>query len=258
MRTLLFYIFLSSLFAQPEVPGDQCLGGALIAIQQDSITTKFNEKIITMHLAPGVEIWRRGVDLPNTQRLVLGDEIYVQCTRPGVASIVAAVEKGDSVELVPHHIVESRYCGGYLVAVTKDTLSVNNDYGICVIHLKAGAEIWRGEVFHDTSALKLGDVIDASATVVYPSQELIADEVLANLTITEGTVVSVRPDRIVVDQYPGADKHSAYARGHVTVLYDRRTEFDVDLGQLKKGANVRAVGLDLGHNTFRATPIVVE
>jgi hypothetical protein len=215
-----------------------------------------------MHLTPDAEIWRRGVDLDSIHQLVVGDEIYLKCTRAAdgtvVASVVAAAEKGNGMELVPHHIVESRYCGGYLVAITKDTLSVKNDYGICVIHLNAGAEIWRGEVFHDTGALKLGDVIDANATVVYPSQRLIADEVLANITITEGTIVSVRPDRIVVNQYPGADKHSAYARGHITVLFDKRTEFDLDAGELKKGSDVRAIGLDLGHNTFRATSIVVE
>src|ERR1700719_3623024 len=100
MRPLLFCIFLSSLCAQPEVPGDQCLGGTLASIQQDSITTKFNEKIVTMHLAPDVEIWRRGVDLESIQQLVVGDEIYLKCTRAVsgavVASIVAAVEKDDA------------------------------------------------------------------------------------------------------------------------------------------------------------------
>jgi hypothetical protein len=262
MRTLLlFCIFLSSLSAQSEVPGDQCLGGRLISIQQASITMKFNPKIITMNVAPDAEIWRRGVDLESIHQLVVGDEIYLKCTRAAdgtvVASMIAAAEKDDGVDLVPHHIVESRYCGGYLVTVTKDTLSVKNDYGTCVIHLKADAEIWRGEIFHETSALKLGDVIDANAMVVYPSEELIAEEVFANITITEGTIVSIRSDRIVVDQYPGAGK-SAYPRGHVTVLYDRRTEFDLSAGELRKGMDVRAIGLDLGRNTFRATSIVIE
>ena len=41
--------------AQPEpdkIPGDQCLGGTLVSVQPDSITLKFNEKIVTMRLAP--------------------------------------------------------------------------------------------------------------------------------------------------------------------------------------------------------------
>jgi hypothetical protein len=172
--------------------------------------------------------------------------------------MVAAVETGDSVRLEPHHIVEYRVCGGYLAAVTKDTLSVTSDDGVCVMRVNAGTEIWRGEIFHDTNALKLGDVVDARVTVAYPSGELTAEEVWANITITEGTIVSVRPDRIVVNQYRGADKHSAYARGHVTVLFDARTNFDFDGGKLKTGGTVRAVGLDLGHDMFRATMIVLE
>jgi hypothetical protein len=265
MQALLFVCIglslLTSLSAQSEIPGDQCMGGTLIAIQQDSITTKFNEKILTYGLAPGVEVWRRGVDLEGIHLLVVGDEVYLKCMRAAdgavVASIVAATEKDDGVELVPHHIAAIRVCGGHLIAIARDKLSVRNDDGICVIHLKAGAEIWRGEFFQDTSALKLGDAVDARVTVTYPSRELVAEEVFANFTVTYGTIRSVRRDRMVVDQYPGADKDSAYARGHVTVLFDKRTRF-VDGVQPKKGSNVNALGLDLGHHSLRATTIVVE
>src|SRR5580698_8869793 len=102
MRTLLLGIFLSSLSAQPEVPGDQCLGGTLVSIQQDAITTKFNQKIVTMRLAADAEIWRRGVDLESIHQLVVGDQIYLKCTRADggsvVASIVAAVEEDDAID----------------------------------------------------------------------------------------------------------------------------------------------------------------
>jgi len=124
---------------------------------------------------------------------------------------------------VPHHIEEIRVCGGYLVAIVKEKLSVRNDDGICVIHFKPGVEIWRGEIFHDTSALKLGDVVDARVTVTYPSGELVAEEVFANIKITEGTIVSIRSDRIVVK-----DGHLPYLHRHVTVLFDRCTVFDLD------------------------------
>jgi hypothetical protein len=247
----------ASLSAQSEVPGDQCLGGTLIAIQQDSITTKFNDKILTYKLAPDAEIWRRGVDLENIHQLLVGDEIYLKCTRAAdgavVAAIVAATEKDDGVDLVPHHIEEIRVCMGQLIAIGQDSLSAKNDKGICVIHLKPGAKIWRGEIFHDTSALKLGDDIGARVTVAYPSGELMAEEVEANVASTEGKIVSVRSDRIVV-----RDWHLPYLRGHVTVLLDRRTVFDLDGRELKKGAIVRAVGLNLGSKTFRATSVVLE
>src|SRR5580693_8404213 len=84
--------------AQTAVPPDQCPGGFLIGVQPDSITTKFNDKITTLHLAPGAEIWSRGADLTSTSQLVLGDEIYLRCTRaqtdtPVLAEIVAASER---------------------------------------------------------------------------------------------------------------------------------------------------------------------
>jgi len=141
-------------------------------------------------------------------------------------------------------------CIGQLVAIGKDTLSAKNENGICVIHLKPGAQIWRGEIFHDTSALKLGDEVSARVVVGYPGGELTAEEVEANVAKAEGTIVSMRPGRMVVKE----DR----VRGHVTVLFDSRTAFDLDQGKLKKGAYVLAVGLDLGHLTFRATSIVVE
>jgi hypothetical protein len=246
---------LTSLSAQTEVPGDQCLGGTLISIQQDSITTKFNEKIITMHLGPDAEIWRRGVDLASIQQLVVGDEIYLKCARGAgedvVASIVAAVQQDSGVDLTPHDIREIQVCGGSLVAIGTDTLSMRNHKGICVVHLKPDTEIWRGEIFHDTSALKLGDDVMARVSVDYPSGDLIADgEVYANLTKAEGPVVEMRPDRIVVDE--------GHWHQRITVFFDRRTKFDTDSGELKKGVTVMAIGLELSRYKFRATSIVVE
>ncbi len=236
-----------------EVPGDQCLGGDLIAIQQNSIVLKFNEKIMIMRLAPDAEIWRRGVYLESIHQLVVGDNIYLACTRSVedgavMASLVAAVERGDAVRMVRHNVAEYRACGGILAAIAKDSISVKSDDGVCVMQVNANTEIRRGEIFHDTSGLKLGDEISARTAVEYPGGELIAEQVDANIAIAEGTIVAVRSDRIVVNEHPG----------HVTVLFDARTHFDLDGGTLKKGATVRAVGLDLGHDTFRASTIVVE
>jgi hypothetical protein len=256
-------VFLGSLAGQSQVPADQCLGGELVAIQPDSIVLKFNEKITIMRLAPDAAVWRRGVYLESIHRLALGEDIYLACTRSGedgtvMASLVAAVEKGDAVRMVPHNVAEYRACGGILAAIAKDAISVKSDDGVCVMQINANTDIWRGDIFHDTSGLKLGDEITARSVVEYPGGELIAEQVDANITITEGTIVAVRADRIVVSQYPNADKRSAYPRGHVTVLFDAHTNIDLAGGELKKGAIVRAVGLDLGHDTFRASTIVVE
>lgn len=255
MRTLLLGLaFVGSLAAQSEVPTEQCLGGWLISIQADSITLKFNERITTFRLAPDAEIWRHGTDVESIHQLVLGDEIYLKCIRSGdgavIASIVAAVEEGHGVDMEPHHLKDISVCIGHLVAFTKDTLSVKNDKGVCVIHLTADAKIWRGEIYHDTSVLKLGDEVGARVVVGYPSGELTAEEVDANVAKAEGKIVSMRPDRILVKE----DR----VRGRTTVLLDSGTAFDLDQGKLEKGAFVLAIGLDLGHNTFRATSVVVE
>jgi hypothetical protein len=260
MRILLLgLLFVGGLAAQSEVPTEQCLGGWLVSIQQDSITLKFNEKINTYRLAPDAEIWRHGTDVESLQQLVPGDEIYLKCTRGDdravIASVVAAVEEGHVVEMVPHHLKEITVCMGHLVAVTKDTLSMKNDKGVCVVQIPPGLEIWRGELYHDTSALKLGDEVGARVVVGYPNRELTAEMVEANVAKAEGKIVSLRSDRMVVKQC--SERHTSCPGGHMMVLLDARTAFDVDQGELKKGATVLAIGLDLGHNSFRATSIVV-
>jgi hypothetical protein len=139
---------------------------------------------------------------------------------------------------------------GHLVAVTEDTILVKNDDGVCQFHVNPGTEIWRGEIYHDTSALKLGDEVGSRVTIGYPNREMTADWVEANVTTAEGKIVSVRPDRLVVKE----DR----VHRRTTVVIDSRTALDLDQGQLKKGVTVLAVGLDLGHNSFRASSIVVE
>jgi uncharacterized protein DUF5666 len=251
MRTLLLGLaFVGTLAAQPDVPTERCLPGTLLSIQPDSITLKFNERITTFRLAPDAEIWRRGTDVASLKQLVVGDDVYLKCSQSGeevVASVVAAVEAGGQVDMEPHHLKEIAVCMGHLVAITKDTLSMKNDAGVCVVHIPPGIEIWRGEIYHDTSALKLGDEVGARATIGYPDRELTAESVEANVAKAEGKIVSVASDRIVVKD-----------RGRVTVLFDSRTALDLDQGELKKGAYVLAIGLDLGHNSFRATSIAVE
>ena len=253
-----FVPILAAQWSPDEISPYQCLGGTLLSVRQDSITLKFNEKIVTTRLAPGAEIWRRGVDLDSLRQLVPGDSIYMKCTRSPdngagdvVASMVAAVEKDDGVELAPHHIVEIRVCIGRLVASTKDTLSLKNDRGICVIHTTPETKFWRGEIFNHHSAFQLGDEVSARVAVNYPGGELIADgQVEANVAKAEGKIVSVMPDRIMVkeDRVPG----------YATVLLGPHTSIDLNLGPMKRGAYVMAIGLELGKHTLQATSISIE
>lgn len=255
---LSFFVVLScmaELDAQTKVPQDQCLGGRLTTVQSQSITLKFNDRITTFSIAPGAEIWRRGADLDDIHQLVLGDEIYLKCTRTGdggpvTASVVAAVEPNDGVNLVPHHITEVSVCIGRLVAIGGNTLSLKNESGGCVIHTNAQTTFWRGEDYHDASAFRLNDQVSARVTVTYPGRVLTADFVEANVDKAEGKVVMAESDRIVVQEFR--------SRRRVTVLRDARMSIEQGSGWPSKGAQVMVTGLDLGHDTIRASRLWVE
>ena len=118
--------------AQVPVPPDQCLGGNLIGIQPDSVTSKFNNKISTYRFAPGAEIWSRGTDVESPMQLTIGDQVYIRCTRmeangPVLITVFAAVEQDDAISLEPHHIKAISVCMGKLVTRTPDTLSLKSE-----------------------------------------------------------------------------------------------------------------------------------
>jgi len=261
--SLLLIAFASFAAGQAEERA-QCLGGTLISSQRDSITTKFNEKILTYRVTPETELWRRGVDLKSPLEFVAGDDITLKCAATPapdgtpIATIIASALPDDVVYMESHNLHEIRVCIGELIDVQPATLTLKNDNGVCVVQVPAGMDIWRGKVYHDTSALKIGDEVSVRGQVNFPSGELTAELVEANVTKTEGTIISAAKDFIVVDQYPGADPDSAYAKGQITVLIDGDTEFEQgSAADLKKGVDVMAVGLDLGPTQFQATRVWV-
>jgi hypothetical protein len=253
--SVILLICAANLAAQIDVAGDQCLGGSLTAIQPQSISLKFNGRITTMPIAPNAEIWRRGTDLDSIHQLAIGDQIFLKCTRardgdPVMATVVAAVEPGDGVRLVPHHITEVSACVGRLIAIANDTLTVQNDRSGCVIHTNAQTTFWRGGTYRDARAFQLGDEVSAGVTVSYPGRVLTAEHVEANVAKVEGTVVSAQPDRIVVRDFRSHER--------VTVLRDAGMRIEQGAGWPAKGAEVMVTGLDIGHNTIRAARIWVE
>lgn len=243
-----FAVFISLALAS-AAHADNCLGGWLVALQDDSVTLKFNDKINTYRVTPATEIWRRGVDLESPQQLVTGDNVFVACTG-SVGTLVAAVHKDTGVRLEPHNVAEFSACLGRLIDIGAYTLTVKNDQGLCSFLVPPGIDVWRGEIYHDTGVLKLGDEVGARVTISYPSGQMVAEDVEANVAKAEGTIVSVQPDRIVVKE----DR-----TGRTTVLLDSRTRCDdCTLAGLKKGVDVLATGLELSPNEFRATYITVE
>jgi hypothetical protein len=242
--------------AAQTVNSKDCLAYKLLSTQPDSIIVQFNAKIIRLLVTPETEIWRRGVDLTSPLELSADDNVYVKCAdEPApdgtpIATIIAAAHENTGVSLEPHHIAEIPACLGRLVDIGAFTITVKNDDGLCTVVVPAGIDIWRGERYHDTSVLRLGDEVGVRARISYPSGQLVARDVEANVAKTEGTIISVQPDRIVV-------KDSR--RFRTTVLLDSRTKCDECApADLKKGVGVLATGLQLSHNQFRATYITVE
>lgn len=242
--------------AAQTVNSQDCLANKLLTTQPDSVVVQFNDKIIKLLVTPETEIWRRGVDLTSPEELVTGDNIYVKCAnKPApdgtpIATILAAVHQDSGVDLEPHHIAEITACLGRLSQVGSDTLTVQNDKGSCTLRIPPGTDIWRGEIYHDTSVLRTGDEVGVRAHISYPSGESIADYIEANVVKTEGEVVSVKHDRVVV-------KDAEW--GRVTVFIDSRTKCDgCSAGDLKKGTTILATGLRLTKGNFRGSYITIE
>ncbi|HWE49926.1 MAG TPA: hypothetical protein VG273_09065 [Bryobacteraceae bacterium] len=154
---------------------------------------------------------------------------------------------------------EIRVCAGRLVAIGKDTLSVKNDQGTCVLHIDAGTTIWRGEVLHDTSRLKIGDDIGARATVEYPGDELKAKDVSANVGHWEGVISKVVNKTVYL-------KFDKPVQGTGKVIFDAATDFrscafedlkrDCTRDDLKAGHSLEVIGLVLGKRELRATKVL--
>jgi Domain of unknown function (DUF5666) len=251
-----------NLAAQTAVPPDQCLGGRLLSVQRDSITLQFNDRVTTMPVAPGAEIWRRGFDLESIRQLVPGDDIYLKCLRPEpggpvMATIVAAPEGQDGINLEPHHITAIGACVGRLTAVASDSVTVTNDEGTCKVQTNAQTTFWRGEKFPDASALQLGDEVAIRYVVGYPGRVLTAESVEANVAKCEGTIVDARPGLIVVKNFRPRDRFTVYFDARTPIM-DPDNDNEHDFAKLKKKTIVLAVGLDLGHNSIRATTIFIE
>jgi len=259
---LLIAFLVGNLAAQTGVPREQCLGGKLLSVGQESITLQFNDRITIMPIAPGAEIWRHGADLASIQQLVPGDQIYLQCAKPEsggsvMATIVAVPEGDDMVTLKPHQITAIGVCVGKLIAVTAESLTVRNGEGTCKIQTNAQTTFWRGENFPDATALKLGDEVGIRYIVGYPGRVLTAESVEANVAKCEGTIVDERPGLIVVREFRPKDRCTVYFDTR-TCIVDPDNDNERDFSKLKKKTIVLATGLDLGHNSMRAARIYVE
>jgi Domain of unknown function (DUF5666) len=268
MAGLLSLAILASLIGggagQMPASQQQTISGTLITIGKGSLSLQLNHKVRVVYVGPDTEIWRRGKDLKSISQLVLGEMIYagyIDVDSEGVplATIVAEVPADHAVALIPHHIRERDACVGIAELVTPTTITVYEDNRTCVVRVGKNTEIWKGASYRTTSVVHKGDDVAAGGTPDYATGELIADSVEVDVGKTEGTVVFMNADRFVVNQYPEADPESAYPRGNLTVVMDRRTQFEgCERKDLKINANVMVIGLELKDDSLRATRIWLE
>jgi hypothetical protein len=250
-----------SLSAQTVVPRDQCLGGRLLSTQEGSITLQFNQRVTTIPIAPGGEIWRHGSDVESIRQLVPGDNVYLKCAQPEpsgavIATIVAVPEGDDGLKLEPHHITAIGACVGKLIAVARDSITVRNE-GTCKVQINSQTSFWRGENLPHETSLRLGDEVSVRYAVGYPGRVLTVESVEANVAKCEGTIGDARRGVIIVENFRPRESFKVYFDPRTRIL-DPENDNEHDFAKLTKKTVVLVVGLGLGHNSIRATSIFIE
>lgn len=179
--------------SQSLPPQQESVMGRLASIGTTSVSIDQNGKALTLIIGPTTELWRHGMDLRDASQLVLGEDI--RATYSGIepngslkASLVVQSDPGDTVQMVPHQVVEHRLCSGNLISVTMSSITVRTgDDKLCDIQIDRKTEIWHGKMGHDPMILHLGDDVSSSSVVRYPQGYLLAE-------------------RIWIGAHPGADR----------------------------------------------------
>ena len=169
--------------SQSLPPQQESVMGRLASIGNTSVSIDQNGKALTLIIGPTTELWRHGTDLRDASQLVLGEDIRATYSEtepngPLRASLVVQSEPGDTVQMVPHQVVEHRLCSGNLIDVTMVSLTVRTeDDKTCTMQIDRRTEIWHGKMGHDPMILRLGDEISSSSIVRYPQGYLLAEKI---------------------------------------------------------------------------------
>jgi hypothetical protein len=164
------------LAAHGQASGQRVVMGRLTKIGDAAIFVRQNKKMTMVHVRPSTEIWRRGVYLGDVAQLVLGEAIRAAYTEVGadgmpVADLVVASEADDALMMVPHKVVEYRFCAGVLADVAEDSLTMLAGVrGACVMLINKQTEIRRGP-------LRPGDHVSVLNIVRHPREELVAQKI---------------------------------------------------------------------------------
>jgi hypothetical protein len=147
--------------------------------------------------------------------------------------------------------------GGTVAAISGNTLAVTDNRGEWIITVGSDTRIWKRKLFHDLSAVRIGDRITARCRVV-PGTGLTAEAIWLNTVNIFGNILKLTRQGIEVMANPNADPRSAYRSEKLDIQVDEDTRFETSQPtDLRIGRNVQVVGVDLGGSKVAASKIIV-
>ena len=141
---------------------------------------------------------------------------------------------------------------GTVEKVSTDQLQVKGPNGPVTLHLDEKARVRKGKVFHDLSALVVGDEVRVN---YYGEEKLTAVNVSAKVELS-GVITEAGPIRIVVLPASTPDA-KAPDRKTVFVFLDRTTKFGTSRSQLAVGRRIQVVGWDAGDGVVDAERVAI-
>ena len=186
LRTAVWLALFGSILVIPQgslASAQQIVLGRVSKIEPSAISLDQKAKTLRILIGPKTELWRRGIDVQKTSQFILGQDarvLYSEVASDGSlrAMLVVQFEPGDKVKMVPHQVVEYRFCCGNLVEVANGAITLRTeDSKTCTTHVDAKTDIWHGQISHDPTVLRVGDNISIENIVQYPQGNLVADKV---------------------------------------------------------------------------------
>lgn len=146
---------------------------------------------------------------------------------------------------------------GKITAVFPNKIEVRDGTGKHVLYSEPSSEVWRGQDYHDFSALRVNDDVMIRCRTGADGRDVVVG-MYANLGKVEGRITHVDQNGFQVDQNYNADPQSGYRRGLRQILYDTGTQWDQSLPEdLRAGRDVFVMGLKLPGGELRASRITV-
>lgn len=146
---------------------------------------------------------------------------------------------------------------GRITAVSPNKIEVRDGTGKHAFYFDASSEVWRGQDYHDFSALRVNDDVTVQCRTGADGHSIVTS-LFANRDKVEGPITHVDQNGFQVDENYGADPQSGYRRGLRQVLFDSRTQWEESLPEdLRVGRAVFVMGLKLPGGELRATRVTV-